>query len=81
MKVPSRYQLVLSSYSSMSAPLRVRQSSSSSTRPARETGRRKGSSHSTVNPVVGGLRSGCHLLDFVDSLFGVGICSIRRMVV
>ena len=44
-------------------------------------GRRKGSNHSTVDPVVGGLRSGCHLLDFVDSLFGVGICSIRRMVV
>ena len=35
----------------------------------------------TVDPVVGGLRSGCHLLDFVYSLFGVGICSIRRMVV
>ena len=31
--------------------------------------------------MVGGLRSGCYLLDFVDSLFGVGICSIRRMVV
>ena len=59
LKVPSRYQLVLSSvmarwsleasmitrlssdplpYSSMSAPLRVRQFYSSSTRPARETG-------------------------------------------
>ena len=31
--------------------------------------------------VVGGLRGGCHLLDLVDSLCGVGICSIRRMVV
>ena len=58
----------------MSAPLSVRQSSSSS-------GKRKGSSHSTVDPVDGGLRSECHLLNFVDSLFGVGICSISRMVV
>ena len=38
-----------------------------------------GSSHSTVDPVVGGLRGGCHLLDFVDSMFDVGICNSRRL--
>ena len=40
-------------------------------------GRWKGSNHSTVDSVVGCLRSSCNLLDF----FGVWVSSVRGMIV